>query len=374
MPPKADKAAKPKVNLAADFHVDVDLKRFTDGIAKLKCPLDAVQPFLRRIKTEQQGIKDGEVFDLPDFPLVIGGDDEKPLRFETLRPFFGVLAGYPWLRRISLLHTRIGDDGVMVIAEYLQQYTPHPERNPFGIEVLELPDNGITPRGAGYLGRVLTQNESLKKLNLDFNDLGDEGAVLLGDGCKWNSTLESLSLQYCNMGERGGEAVAKFIVRASSVKELSLRGNPLKPVGVTQIARSLAKNAYLVKLDLADTSFGIDLETVEALRDGLEGNDSLESVDLNLNSIVPAGVQLLVEMLKAKPKLTQFIVYERISEVVFRDMLDTVAANVKLMKKKKKKGKGKAKAAAAGSAPGTAGDAAAGSQMGSARGDKPPTA
>lgn len=355
MPPKKEdskKAAKPKTNFAVELHADIDLKKLYETATKLKCPLEPVNPFLKKVKAEIQAIKDGEQFDVPTFPLFLY--DHMP--FDTCRAFFNVLAGYPWLRHLSLLHCKIGDDGAMVIAEFLRSYAPHPERNPFGIEVLELQENDIGPRGAGYLGRVLTQNETVKVLNLDFNPLGDDGAGLLGDGLKWNCTLETLSMQYCGFGPEGGDMIAKYIVRSSSVKELSLRGNALGPHGVTQIARSLAKNAYLVNLDLADTSFGIDLETIEALRDGLEGNDSLETVDLNFNSMVPAGVQLLLEMLKSKPKLTRFVVYERLSEVVFKDIMDTAALNLKNSKKKKKKGKAASKPTTAGndgSAPGT---------------------
>jgi Ran GTPase-activating protein (RanGAP) involved in mRNA processing and transport len=237
-----------------------------------------------------------------------------------------------------------------VVADFLKVYKPPNDRNPFGVEILELPDNDITEKGALYLGRVLTHNETVKTLNLDFNPIGDEGAAALGDGLKWNSTLERLSLKYCNIGPIGGECVGKLIVRSSSVRELFLRGNQIGPHGVIHVSRALSKNAYLVKLDLADTGFGIDLEAIETLRDGIESNDSLETVDLSMNSMVPTGVQLLLEMLKAKPKLTQFDISERMSEAVFKDVLDTIANNVKLMKKKKKKGGAKKAAAPANAA------------------------
>ena len=320
--------------MAMEFHADLDLKRVYDASTKSKANLDPVAPFLKKVKNEIQLIKDGEQLDTPSFPLFL----TEPLDYSACKALFGMLEQYPWLRQIQLYHCKVGDDGAMVIAEFLKMYKPPSDRNPFGIEMLELPECDIGPQGAQYLGRVLTQNETVKTLNLDFNRLGDEGAANLGDGLKWNSTLEKLSMKYCDIGAVGGECIAKFIVRSSSVQDLSLRGNQLGPAGVTQIARALGKNAYLVRLDLADTGFGIDLEAIEALRDGLESNDSLEAVDLNLNSMVPAGLQLLIEMLKAKPKLCEFNVYERISEVVFKDALDTVQNNIKVMKKKKKKG------------------------------------
>jgi len=322
-----------KVSYALEFHADLDLKKAVDGFAKLRGNMDPFAPFIKRLKSELQGIKDGDIIDVPNIPLCV----YESTNYDALKQVCPVVESFPWLRQLSFLHCKIGDEGAMVIADFLKSYRPHAEQNPFGIEVLELPDNAIGPKGAIFLGRMLAQNESIKTLNVDFNPFGDEGAANFGDGMKWNSTVEKLSMQYCAIGAVGGECVAKHLVRSSSVKDLSLRGNPLGSHGVREIALSLAKNAFLTRLDLADTSFGIDLESIEALRDGIESNNSLEAIDLNLNSMVPAGVQLLQEVLKSKPKITSMHVSERISDVVFKDVLDTMNANLKLMKKKKKK-------------------------------------
>jgi len=340
MPPKAgkgEKEKKAKANLAQEFHVDADLRKLYELSTKVKFNIDAAAPFLKKVKNEAQLIKDGEQTDLPQIPLFL----TEPIDYAGCKALVGILDSYPWLRQIQLYHCRIGNDGAMVLAEFIKTYKPPSDRNPFSIELLELPECDIGPQGAQCLGRAMTQNESIRVLNLDFNPLGDEGAAHLGDGLRWNSTLETLSLRYCDITSVGAECVAKFIIRSSSVKNLSLRGNPLGPVGMPHIARALAKNAYLTRIDLADTGFGIDLDAIESLRDGIESNDSLEAVDLNLNSLVPAGLQLLIDVLRTKPKLCEFHIYERISEVVFKDVLDTVAANIKLMKKKKKKGGGK---------------------------------
>jgi Ran GTPase-activating protein (RanGAP) involved in mRNA processing and transport len=144
-------------------------------------------------------------------------------------------------------------------------------------------------------------------------------------------------LQYCGIGPDGGAALAACVVGASSVSDLSLQGNPLGPFGVTHIGRALAKNAYLKKLDLADTGFGLSLDAVEALRDGIEGNETLESVDIDLNTLVPNAAELLLDTLRTKPRLTQFIIHERVEEPVYREILDAAAANLKASKKKKKK-------------------------------------
>lgn len=339
MPPKQEtkKSEKAKLNMAVELHADTDMKRLLEAYNKLVAQgvnLEPVLPFFKRIRQEVQMVKDGEQLETPKINLFV----TTPLDYHGTKGLFSILLSFPWLRHIQLYHCQIGNDGAAVVADYIKLYKPAAQKNPFGIETLEMPRCDIGPQGALYLGRVLAQNETIKVLNLDFNPLGDEGAANIGDGLKWNSTLHHLSLNYCDIGPIGGECVGKFIVRSSSVRELLLKGNALGPSGVTHIAHALAKNAYLTRLVLADTGFGVDLEAIEALRDGVESNDSLEAVDIDLNSLVPAGMGLLLDVVRSKPKLTQFTVYERISEQMYKDMLDAVANNVKLMKKKKKKG------------------------------------
>eukprot|EP00759_Apiculatamorpha_spiralis_P012131 PhF_6_TR19213/c0_g1_i1/m.28245 len=331
MPPKTSGKQQESAALAA--HADVDLKKFIDTYPKNagKYTVEVNTGLLNRFKSELNDVKEGTQMNVPTFPVIL----TESLSYDQVRALTSSLEVYPWLRQLSLWRCNIGDDGAMLIADFLKtRFKVVPEKNPWGVEVLELTENHIGPKGAGFIGRMMTQNETLKVLNLDFNPIGDEGAQQLGDGLKWNSTLEKLSLHYCGIGPAGGEAIGMFVVRSSSVKDLQLRGNPLGPHGVMHISHALAKNAYLTKLDLADTSFGIDLEAVEALRDGMESNDTLESVDLHLNSIVPAGVSMLVEVIRAKPKIVKFEVYERIGEAVFKEVLQAVQANQKAAKKK----------------------------------------
>eukprot|EP00760_Papus_ankaliazontas_P035219 PhM_4_TR7681/c0_g1_i1/m.74219 len=350
MPPKDGKGGKPKVSLALETHADIDLKRIVDTYPKIaaKYNLDVITSVYSRVKAELNAVREGTQLDVPKFPIIV----TEPMTYDGVRALLAVLESYPWLRQLSLWRCHVGDDGAMLVAEFLKyKFKVIPEKNPWGVEIIELPENSIGPRGAGFIGRMLTPNETVKVLNLDFNPIGDEGAQYLGDGLKWNSTLETLSLQYCGIGPIGGEALGTFVVRSSSVKDLRLRGNPLGPHGVTQIAHALAKNAYLTRLDLADTSFGIDLEAVEALRDGIESNDTLESLDLNLNSIVPAGVSMLVEIIPKKPKLTRMELYERIGQAVFNEAMTAITNNIKAQRKKGKKGKKAAEKRASMAAP-----------------------
>ena len=133
------------------------------------------------------------------------------------------------------------------------------------------------------------------------------------------------------------------IVRASSVQELFLKGNSLGAKGVKGISQALAKNMTLTHLDLSDNCFGIHLEAIEAIRDGLESNDSLTSVDLNLNSMVPAGTTMLLEVLRTKPKIEVFSIYERVQDDLYEQILAEAKSHADKKKKGGKKGKGKKK-------------------------------
>lgn len=332
MPPKP----KPKPKAGAtptDEDPARDLKKFLDLYTKL-CDKGSVTPcqsVVRKVKGEFQAYNDGEREGLPNFPVIIAD----PIDFPGMRALMEALHEYKFLHQLSFWKAMVGDDGLMVISEFLQKDTR--------LKTLEILNGQIGVRGCGYLGKVLTQNDKLVNLILDYNDIGDEGIELLGDGLKWNSTVAYLSLQYCSIGALGGESIAKYVLRSSSVKELYLKGNCIGSVGVMAISQSIAKNMVLNKLDISDNAFGIDIEALEALRDGIESNESLTYIDLGLNSMVPAGSAMLLEILKSKPNILDFRLYERANEDVFKDMLDTINANVKGAKKKggKKGGKGK---------------------------------
>jgi len=309
-----------------------DLKRFVDTYTKLcdKMGLQPCQSVIRKFKGEIQASLDGERPELPNFPIIV----PEPLDYPSVRALMESLHEYKYLHQLSFWKAKVGDDGLMVIAEFLATDTR--------LKTLELLNNSIGVRGCTHLGKVLTQNDTLVNLILDHNDIGDEGVAVLGDGLKWNSTVSYLSLQYCNIGAPGGEAIAKYIIRSSSVKELYLKGNCIGPQGVIAIAQSIAKNMVLTKLDLSDNTFGIDIEALETLRDGIESNESLTWIDLHLNSMVPAGATMLLEVLKTKPNILEFRIYERSSEQLFKEVIDTLNLNVKAAKKKGgKKGKKK---------------------------------
>ncbi|KAH8620180.1 putative Leucine Rich repeat [Trypanosoma vivax] len=143
--------------------------------------------------------------------------------------FTGVLPLYSFLRVIQLHHCAIGDNGILVIVEFIRGYRPPADKNPFGIQCVEFPGCQIGPVGAKHISTLLTENESIGRCILDFNPLGDAGVKVIASAVRWNGTLEELSLQHCGIESPGAEAIAEGVLSCSNVRSLSLRGNALGP-------------------------------------------------------------------------------------------------------------------------------------------------
>ena len=81
-----------------------------------------------------------------------------------------------FIEYLCLSHNPIGDTGASLISEAVRETA--------ALKTLILNDCGITSRGAEDLSRVLAQNSSLEKLDIDGNDLGDEGISRVAERSK----------------------------------------------------------------------------------------------------------------------------------------------------------------------------------------------
>ncbi|CCW64621.1 unnamed protein product [Phytomonas sp. EM1] len=329
---KKEPAKDHQISIAQELHVDVDLRRLHESCAQLS---EEIIPFMKRVKIELIRTKEGEMKDVPQVPLFIY--EKLPLHDSKLL-FSVVLPPYPYLRVIQLHHCELADDGVLSLVEFLKAYKPSTEKNPFGIECLELPGCNIGPRGASYLASVFCENFTIKRLMLDFNPIGDKGIEALCNGLRWNTKLTDLSLQYCEISYSGAPFIAASVIECSNVKILSLRGNySLQDSGVLYLARALNVGLRLEELDLADVGFGSSAETIDALCEGIENSASLISVNLDLNTLIPSGPQSLLIAITNNKRIVKLVVSERVDPDVYKEILDALSVNNKGMKRKVKK-------------------------------------
>ena len=140
------------------------------------------------------------------------------------------------------------------------------------IKKLFLSGCGLTSDGVGEVVSGLSDNHSLRELDLIGNQIGLEGAVAVATMLKTNSSLERLNLVRCGIGSSGGVELGAALERNKTLRYLDLSGNELGDDGVRGLrglSAGLENNSSLEYLRLNDdTSLGEEgvaflLKTVE---------------------------------------------------------------------------------------------------------------
>lgn len=328
------KTAAAVITVAQELHVDTDLRRLLEACSAFG---EQFAPFAKRVKAELARVKDGEQTGVPQIPLFVRGEvtlsELKALCGDALRP-------YPYLRVIQLHHCLIGDDGVLTLCEFLKRYEPLPDRNPFGVQRLELPGCAIGPVGCRHLGNFLSTNSTVEKLVLDFNPLQDAGVQELCNGLRWNSSITFLSLQYCNIGAAGAGHLASRVVMESNVSAMSLRGNRIGDGGVEELARAICVTSKITDLDLADTACGANTAAMLSLCEVIESAPTLRVVDVDMNPLTCSTSESLLKAFQASKSVVALRVGERTDPAVYKQIVE-LSATRSSGGKGKKKGKKK---------------------------------
>lgn len=330
-------AKPPPIPVARELEVDVDLRRLLESS---NLAGDGISNFMKRAKSELLRVKEGEQEDIPQFVLFVS---DKISYNEARALFTIVLPPYPYLRVVQLHHCGLDDDSMLFLVEFVRSYKPTPDRNPFGIRILEIPGSKITARGAGYIGKMMSENSTIERLVIDFTPLGDDGAKALCEGLRWNGTLLHLSMQYCGITAGSADIIASRVIKGSNVRHLSLRGNLLEGPGVKELGSALSVGTKIEELDLADTGFGFFGDAIEVLCEGIESNSSLSVINLDLNTLVPLGPVSLLAAIKKNRRIVSMPISERMEAAIYNEILDVLAQNKKEAdkerKRKAKKGK-----------------------------------
>ena len=158
--------------------------------------------------------------------------------------------------------------------------------NNTNLRSLCLSDCNVQPKGVEAIGKSLSQNTSLLKLDLSRNKgVTRYGSVCLANGLCTNYGLQTLNCAGCSMGMAGATAMANMLRLNTTLLDLNMSGNPtdqegsaIQCYGALAIALSLRENSTLKALRLAAS--GIESVGATYIAHALVVNTTLETLDL----------------------------------------------------------------------------------------------
>ena len=211
---------------------------------------------LRELNMTRTGISDPDFQCLATYvssttsleELRIGWND---ISVESIDSLCKALSANSSMRRLRMSHCRLTTSHCVCLGQLLR----HPIH--CQIEKLDICGCSLTSDGVGEVVSGLSDNTTLRELDLWWNQIGSEGAVAVATMLKTNSSLERLNLHWCGIGSRGGVELGAALERNKTLRCLDLSWNTLGDDGVRGLCVGLGNNSSLEELKLTgDRSLG----------------------------------------------------------------------------------------------------------------------
>ena len=142
------------------------------------------------------------------------------------------------MRRISTVWSV--DLAEVVTAADQLEFDPLQEKEGLRGEALTIKQH-LSLEGAEALALHVCQNTRLRTLVLRNTRLGDDGMRVLADALKTNTTLTELDVSENRLGEEGAKVVADSIKNDGAMASLDVSNNNLGPEGAKHIAAAIPK-------------------------------------------------------------------------------------------------------------------------------------
>jgi Ran GTPase-activating protein (RanGAP) involved in mRNA processing and transport len=161
------------------------------------------------------------------------------------------------------------------------------------LQILDLSENPIGPRGGQLIGDALASNSRLRQLNVNHCDLFQDGCNAIFQALQHsNNTLEVLSLNGNNFGDTGCEALASMLRNNNKLRVLDIQENSICYDGICVLSRALARNRTLTFLGLQWNDISND--GAAKLGDTISSNNVLTAIHILGNHIDIDGIKSIV--------------------------------------------------------------------------------
>ena len=173
-------------------------------------------------------------------------------------------------------------------ADYVK-YLLYQMKNKFTNAIqLYLPGNIVGPEVTEALANVLSDNITLKELDLSDNNLNEQGISRIFYRLKV-FTLIKLNISHNNINAHAADCIATFLSVNTNLKELDLSHNVLQSAGAIKICG--INISYLIALNLSYNE--IAPEAANSIVTFLSRNPKLEKLDLSYNKLQSAGIIMI---------------------------------------------------------------------------------
>ncbi|XP_022899686.2 FERM domain-containing protein C-like [Onthophagus taurus] len=169
---------------------------------------------------------------------------------------------------------------------------------------LNLEENFMKPESVEYVAQMLIENEMLEVLNFRECRIGSEGAEILADGIANALKLTDLDLSCNSLGNEGLEFIKDALCNHLTIKRLNLSKNELTDVAIPALVEILKENAVIEDLDLSWNIINAPRGWKQLANEGLLENKSLRVLNLAWNGITEKPcLKFLLKFTKATETL-----------------------------------------------------------------------
>ena len=197
----------------------------------------------------------------------------------------------------------LGDDEMKIIVELGLKKN-------FSINILKIGGGMITDAGIGTLRSVLSPMSNIHTLVISHNKLGNGSAYHIGCALSDNFTLKHLDITYNFIEDAGVVYLSDCLRNNKSVETLKLNGNRrITTKGFCSLAVVLNENSVLTDLGVGGNRFWrLKNEEVHdatyAMSEALLNSNNLQTLDMQTNSTTIRGIKNLSYALSFNQSLT----------------------------------------------------------------------
>ncbi|XP_035974223.2 leucine-rich repeat-containing protein 34 isoform X1 [Halichoerus grypus] len=234
---------------------------------------------------------------------------------------FRILKKNPYINGLDVRYNFISDVGAYYAARLLQKQ--------HNLIYLNLMFNDIGPEGGELIAKALHKNTTLKYLRMTGNKIENKGGMFFAAMLQINSSLEKLDLGDCDLGMQSVIALATVLTQNQTIKGINLNRPILygeQEESTVHLGHMLKENHCLVELHMC--KHNIKNWGIKQLCDALYLNRSLRYLDVSCNKITRDGMVCLADVLKSNTTLEVLdLSFNRIENAGAKYLSETLASH-----------------------------------------------